>query len=278
MTHGAARQPADPPPAVGADRARSAGCGPGRGNPLFVPELAQALWPWALTPFNTAALGAVYLGALVAIVALVAVGRWAPARLVVPAIGAFTAIVLVISLLYLDRFDFTRPGTWLWFALYLILPLNAAYQWWRARHWPPAAAPPLTPGWRVVLIGLAVVAGAYALGLLLVPELLTGFWPWRIDAFHGRIYSAAFLSVAIMAALAARSATPVERLTAGLSFAASGGLTLLSVWLVDARQQTVAWDAAGTWLWLAAFAALLGVGLVTAWQGWSRSGPPPPAE
>ena len=80
-----------------------------------------------------------------------------------------------------------------------------------------------------------------------------------------------------MAVLAARSATPVERLTAGLSFAASGGLTLLSVLLVDARLQTVPWGAAGTWLWVATFAVLLGVGLATAWQGRPRLGAPRPA-
>jgi hypothetical protein len=237
---------------------------------FFWPDLARTLWPWALTPFNTAALGAVYLGALVAIVALVAVGRWAPARLVVPAIGAFTGIVLVISLLYADRFDFTRWGTWLWFVLYLILPLNAAYHWWRARRWPPAAAPSVALGWRRVLWGLAAVAGLYGVALLLLPEAMTSFWPWRLDTFHARLYSAAFLSVAIMAALAVRSAGKVELLTAGLSFAASGGLTLLSVLLVDARQQTVNWSAAGTWLWVAAFAVLLGVGLETARQGWTR--------
>src|SRR3954462_1486835 len=130
---------------------------------FFLPDLARTLWPWALTPFNSAALGAVYLGALVAIVALVVVGRWAPARLVVPAVGAFTGVVLVISLLYYDRFDFTRWGTWLWFVLYLILPLNAAYHWWRDRRRPPAAAPPGAPWWGPVLWGLAAVAGLYGL-------------------------------------------------------------------------------------------------------------------
>jgi hypothetical protein len=196
---------------------------------------------------------------------------------VVPAIGAFTAIVLVISLLYAERFDFTRWGTWLWFALYIILPLNAAYHWWRARRWPPAAAVPVAAWWRPVLWGLAAVAGLYGLALLLIPEAATGFWPWRIDPFHGRLYSAAFVSVATMAALAARSATKVELLTAGLSFAASGGLTLLSLLTVDARQQTVNWGAAGTWLWLLAFAGLLGVGLETARQGWVRPEAPRPA-
>jgi hypothetical protein len=233
----------------------------------FLPDLARALWPWELTPFNTAALGAVYLGALVAIVSMVAAGRWAPARVVLPAVGAFTAIVLVVSLFYLDRFDFTRWGTWLWFLLYVILPVNAAYHLWLYRRQPPALALPVALWWRPVLLGLTVAAGLYALGLLLIPEVTTGYWPWRVDAFHGRLYSAAFVSVAIMAYLTASRAAKVELLTVGLSVAVSGGLTLLSLVLVDASRHVVDWSAAGTWLWIATFAVLVGVGIGTAWLG-----------
>lgn len=238
------------------------------GGALFLlPDLARTLWPWALTPFNTAALGAVYLGALVAIVALVGVGRWAPARLVVPAIGAFTGIVLVVSMVYVERFDFTRWGTWLWFLLYIILPVNAAYQLWLYRKQPPAHGVSTASWWRPVLMGLGVVAGLYAVGLLVIPEMATGFWPWRIDGFHGRIYSAAFVSVAIMCFLVANRAAKSELLTVGLSIAASGGLTLLSLPMVDASRHVVDWGAGGTWLWLVSFAVLVGVGLGTALLG-----------
>lgn len=240
---------------------------------FFLPGLARELWPWALTPFNTAALGAVYLGALVAIVALVGVGRWAPARLVVPAIGAFTGIVLIVSLVYLERFDYTRWGTWLWFLLYISLPVNAAYHVWLYRQQPPALAQPVAAWWRSVLLAVAVVAGLYALGLLLVPDAMTGFWPWRVDDFHGRVYSAAFVSVAIMSYMAANRAARVELLTVGLSVAASGGLTLLSLPLVDSNLHVVNWSGAGTWLWLAAFAALMGVGIGTAWLGLRMAAP-----
>ncbi len=238
------------------------------GGALFLlPDLARTLWPWALTPFNTAALGAVYLGALVAIIALVGLGRWAPARLVVPAIGAFTGIVFVVSLVYLDRFDFTRWGTWLWFLLYTILPVNAVYQLWLYRDQPPALAVNIAPWWRPVLKGLGVIAGLYAVGLLLIPETMTGFWPWRIDDFHGRIYSAAFVSVAIMCFLVANGAAKSELLTVGLSIAASGGLTLVSLPMVDSSRHMVDWDAAGTWLWMISFAVLFGVGIETALLG-----------
>lgn len=234
---------------------------------FFLPDLARELWPWALTPFNSGALGAVYLGALVAIVALVGVGRWAPARVVVPGIGAFTAIVLVISLVYVGRFDFARWGTWLWFVLYFILPANAAYQVWLHRRQPPPPSKPVAAWWQPVLIGVSTILGLYAIGLLLFPEAVTGFWPWRIDDFHGRLYSAAFASVAIMTFLVAKRAARIELLAVGLSVATSSALTILALAIVDAGRHTVDWGAAGTLFWIASFGLLAIVGAVTAWLG-----------
>ena len=80
---------------------------------FLLPDLVGPRWPWRLTPFNTRFLGAFYLSELVAIVTLLVVNRWAPARLVLPMASLFTALVSGVSLLYLDRFDPGRPVTWI---------------------------------------------------------------------------------------------------------------------------------------------------------------------
>ena len=80
----------------------------GAGVGLVVqPAVIGSIWPWPLTPFNAAFLGAVYSASLVSAAALTVIGRWSPARIVVPMILVFTTIVLIVSLAYLGRFD---PG------------------------------------------------------------------------------------------------------------------------------------------------------------------------
>jgi hypothetical protein len=236
---------------------------------FFLPDAARAIWPWALAPFNAAFLGAVYLASLVALAMLLATRRWRPARVVVPAVGGFTALVLLASLIEPGRFAPT-PATWLWFGLYVGLPLNAAYH--LLRYWPlvrgrttadllPAPIPE-----RRLLLALAVIYGGYALALLAAPVAASAFWPWPIDSFHGRTYSAAFAAAAITALWVLRAAAPVETLTAGLTLGASGLLPILALAMADQGRRAVPWGAPGTWLWLAVFALPLVAGAALVWR------------
>lgn len=75
---------------------------------FFLPNQAGPRWPWALTPFNTCFLGAVYSAELISAGMLAAFGRWAPACLGLLQAVVFTATVTVVSFLHLDRFDFDR--------------------------------------------------------------------------------------------------------------------------------------------------------------------------
>ena len=104
---------------------------------LLFPSVLRPMWPWQLSPFNALLLGAVYSASLVATAIVVYVRRWAPARVVVPMILIFTAIILLVCIIYNDRFDFTRWETWFWFIIYIIIPTNAAYNVWISRNLPP---------------------------------------------------------------------------------------------------------------------------------------------
>lgn len=233
---------------------------------FFLPDLAGQLWPWQLTPFNTRFLGAIYLAALAAIVTLLLAGRWAPARVVLPALFTFTALVLAISLISFDRFDFQRPGTWAWFALYIILPINSAYHLWLYRRLPPADETPVPPVWRGGLLAGAIALGAYGVGLLIAPAAFSAFWPWKLDDFHGQMYSATFLSGAAGLLAASRVAAPVELLAAGLTQGILGLSGIVGVLIVDASVRRVDWSLPGTWLWVGAFAVMLIAGLGMWWQ------------
>lgn len=235
------------------------------GGLLFLPATLPEIWPWSLTPFNTAFLGAVYLAAMVTAMLLVLIGRWSPARVVVPMILIFTVIILVISLVYLDRFALKSPSTWLWFVLYIGIPLNAAYHVWRYRLLPPASSLRLSAGWRVYLLAQAGVLGLYGLGLLVAPDRFSAFWPWPVDAFHARLYSAAFITPALGSLLLVRAAAREEVLTMGLTLMALGFLPVLGIVMVDVATRRVNWMSGGTWVWIGGFALLVAAGIGLMW-------------
>ena len=234
------------------------------GGLLFFPWLMRPLWPWELAPFNALLLGSIYSASFVATVATVYFERWAPARIVAPMIFLFTTIVLVLSLADLDRFDLGHYSSWLWFLLYIGIPLNAAYYMWQQRGRAPYVPYPLTDPWKVVLLVPVALLGLYGIALLVDPTQATSFWPWPIDEFHGRMYSVAYLTPAFGAILLWRAAAPVESLTMGLTLLAGGLAPIIGLPIVDSSIGKVDWSAAGTWLWIASFAilALAGAGLV----------------
>ena len=131
-------------------------------------------------------------------------------------IFVFTTAILLVMLAYTDRFEWARFATWLFWALYVFLPVNSAVFLWRLRDLPLAGATTRSPAASAGLTLLALAMGGYGLALLAVPEDAAGFWPWPVDDFHGRIYAAAYLTPA---AGAARGA---PRAAAATSTARSG--------------------------------------------------------
>src|SRR5258708_35307200 len=71
---------------------------------FFVYSVAAPLWPWDIKPFNAGFVGATYLGSLMAVVTMLGVSRWAPARLLFPMLFSFTGGVLFVSPLDLGLF------------------------------------------------------------------------------------------------------------------------------------------------------------------------------
>lgn len=245
------------------------------GGLLFFPWIMGPLWPWDVAPFNVLLLGSIYSASLVATALTVHFRRWAPARIVAPMIFLFTIIVLIVSLLNLDRFDLGHYSSWLWFLLYLGIPINAAYYMWGERHSKPYYLSPLTSPWRELLLVPVVLLGIYGVGLLIAPESFTSFWPWPIDDFHGTMYSVAFLTPALGAILLWRAAAQVEVLTLGLTLIAGGLAPLVGILIIDNNVGgKVDWQASGVWLWLGSFTILFIAGLGLAWRSRAQQSAP----
>lgn len=228
---------------------------------FFAPTTGHDIWGWELTPFNTRFLGAIYLAALVDFVALAAVRRWQPARLVMPMDLLFMSVVLLVSLGYVDRFNWERPVSWAWFVIFGFVPVYAAYFLLQLRRlWRVALGAP-SPALRAALLGAAVPLAVYGMGLLASPGRFAAFWPWPVDAFHARVYSAIFLTLALAAVIASQGVAPIELATLGLTCAVLGALEPIGLVVVDADLNKVDWSSAGTLGWVAMFAAMFVYGL-----------------
>lgn len=240
---------------------------------LLFPSIMRPLWPWELAPFNALLLGSIYSASLVATVMTVYFRRWMPARIVAPMIFLFATVVLVVSLANLDRFDLGHYSTWLWILLYVGIPANAAYYMFLQRGLSLHRSHPLANPWRNLLLVPVLGLGVYGLGLLIAPDTFSSFWPWGIDAFHGRMYSVAYLTPGLGALLLWRAAAPAESLTLGLTMVAGGLTPMVGLVIVDDNVGgKVDWSTSGTWLWLGTFGIILAVGLGLAWR--SRIAPP----
>jgi hypothetical protein len=245
--------------------------------PFFFPKTALEELPWESGPFNIRFIGAVYLASLAAVLFWQSSFRWAPGRVALSMVSVFTSLVLVVSLFYADRFDSANPGTWIWFVLYLAIPLASIYVYLRFRSLPPADSHPTPSSWRTYLLVTATLLGAYGVGLLVAPEPFTDFWPWEVDAFHGRLYSGIIVTLAVAALAISRVAAPTELLLVGLTQGVVGLFAILGLVIVDRSEDTVDWSALGTWVWVGAFAVVLVTGLALALRSWrlaaNRGGP-----
>lgn len=228
---------------------------------FLAPKLVGPLWPWELLPFNARFLGAVYAAACIAAVMQTVYARWSPARMVTPMIFIFTAIIIVLSFIYIGVFDFQRWEVWVWFILYFILPINAAYHLWLYRALPPVNKNPLAAQTKNILNAQTILLGLYGIALIVAPSIAKMLWSWEIDDFHAQLYSVTFLTPAIGSYVLTKGATKLEWTTLGLSQLILGIFPILGVIIVDLSIHRVNWLSIGTWIWFALFAAITIAGI-----------------
>jgi hypothetical protein len=237
---------------------------------LISPALFNRLWAWAPPPFNARYVGAVYFAALVPLLIMAVVGRWAPGRIVLWMIFTFTTSIMIVMFFHYGEFEWGRWATWAFWFLYLFLPITSAYFLYRLRGWPPSLTRQLSSQWSGLLTVAAVLLGLYGLALLAVPEVATSFWPWSVDAFHGRIYAATFVTPAVGAWLIRRRGARWDYITLGLTLATLGFFAIVgTVWTsatVPPERQVI-YAAAGTIAFMLMNLAVLTAGAAIALRG-----------
>lgn len=228
---------------------------------LFAPGLIDRYWPWILPPFNARFLGGIYLAEAVSLVIVIRTNRWSPVRLAFTIAICFTALATVGSLIHLDQFVSSWKRITLWLVLYggyVVLP---AIVLWHYRSLPPITALPLSARLRTVATWLGGALALYALTLFVAPQSAASFWPWPVDALHGRIYSGMFLAEGVGLMLAARGGAREEIRLVGAATAVHGIAAVAGLYLAAASTGREIVYGTGTLVWLAAFAALAVTGI-----------------
>ena len=167
-------------------------------------EIVRAI-PWGVPPLHARFIGAMYLSGMVLMGLALIARRMAEVQVAVIMAAMWTGMLLLVSLLHLGEFDYSRPPVWFWFGAYIAYPLMGAWLAW-AR--PPAKlldTSAAVPPWaRVVLAVQGVVCVALAACLLFLPNFMVSVWPWRIPILLAQIYSGPFLSFGVGGLLLAR--------------------------------------------------------------------------
>lgn len=227
---------------------------------LVAPQAILDLWPWTLTPFNAGFLGAIYLSELAGALMLLLFARVSPGRIALWLSVVFAGIVTVVSALHLDQFDPNRRITLIWFVLYGGATLASIVLVWMQREL-TAVMQPASGTWRTLLMVTTGVYTVYGLGMLLLPDTFTAFWPWTVDAWHAQVYSAPCIMVGLSAFILMRGARSIDFTTLGLSLLALGGGSVLSTILFDMQAQRVDWSLPGSLFWVVLFGAIAAIGI-----------------
>ncbi len=227
---------------------------------LFAPQVIVPRWPWAIAPFNARFLGAVYCAELGALAVLFLDNRWSPGRASFVVAFVFTFVVTIASLIHLPAFAGTRRVA-LWFVLYVGYAALSGGALLLYRRLPAVPALAVSDRFRMILQVVGALMTLYGAALFVAPGLAAGFWPWALDAMHGRIYSAVFLAPGIGTLLLGRSAAREECLVGGVFNAGLGLFALIGFALAQAQTGRANLASPATWVWLLIFAALLVIGI-----------------
>lgn len=232
----------------------------------------ERFFSWDIDPPLTAAfLGAAYWAALVLLAWAARQREWAYARTAMPPVATIAALLLVTTLIHLDRFDLDSIFGWFWLIVYcFVTPLLVVLLWRQraeVRGVGPVDATPQRPvphALTVVLAAQATILLGFGVALIAAPTDAAEAWPWTLSPLTARAIGSFLLGFAVAGAFALRDGDLHRLRGVAMAWAALGALELLAV-AIHADDLNA--GAAGT----AAYAAFWSSALVLGLAGWVLS-------
>src|SRR4051812_48224520 len=126
---------------------------------LAAPRHLDESFTWAvLPPLHARFVGVLYLFGGVYMVGCILAHRWSQVSPALPAIGLFTSLLLLVTLLHPEAFDYDLTPVWVWTLSYVVYPAIAFAAAWRLRHHPsPEAGGPTLSRWAVGFLAAQAV-------------------------------------------------------------------------------------------------------------------------
>ena len=154
---------------------------------------------WTILPALTAALlGAAYGGTLVFFGLALMERKWVNFRMVIPAPFTLSTLLLIATLVHLDKFHLDgdlvpAAVAWIWLIVYIIVPPMVVVLFVMQLR-APGVDPPRTRPLPFVLRAFVLVFGVCGvvggLVLFVVPDRAAHHWPWTITPLTGRAIAA----------------------------------------------------------------------------------------
>jgi uncharacterized membrane protein HdeD (DUF308 family) len=190
-------------------------------------------WPWTIEPPLTATtLGAFYWAAFVLILTAARSRTWARARPAVYPVAVIALLLLVITLVHIDRFDLDSLFGVFWVVVYALVPplLGWAIADQLSTGGEDRRGPQRLPKllrWVLILEGAVLLAAG--LLLLISPGTADDVWPWALSPLTSRAIGSFLFGIGVAALIAARDDDPLTFRGAALAYAALGLLELIAL-------------------------------------------------
>ena len=250
-------------------------------NQLFVlSDVADRFWAWPIPTEMTAAfLGAAYSAGFVLSALALREDRWSRIRVPVLTVTVFTVLTGLATLDHAHKLRLmsgepvARAASWVWLAVYVVIPFACAVVVVRQERDRRGVAAPVgrpIPRWLHALLvvegGVLFVAGIvmFAGGAFLHHHTarVTHFWPWEVTPLSSMVIGAWLIAFGVAAALVLRDRDLGRMFVAATTYMVFGVFELVAViWYAPQV------DVGDPWLWsyVAVLAAITATGAFGAW-------------
>jgi hypothetical protein len=216
---------------------------------------------WTIEPPATAAfLGAAYWAACVLLAWAAAQRSWERARSTIPPVFAIAVLLLVATLIRLDKFDLDSVFGWFWLVVYIAVPpllVVLVVRQHRAAGPVPPGAGGLALGARALLVAQATVMLALGGALFVAPTSADALWPWALTPLTAEAIGAFLVGFGIAAA-GALWEDDLDRLQGpALAYATLGVLELAALAI---HSDDLTSSGLGTALYAALWASVIAAG------------------
>ena len=214
---------------------------------------------WTIRPDITAAfLGAGYGAGCVLVAASLRRRPWAEVRVGIGIVLVFSTMILVATLLHLERFHFgaanggiARLAAWVFLAVYVFVPTVGTWLFVREQRMagpqPPGGL--AMPGWFKVAIGAqgGIMAG-FGAALFVAPWVLAPAWPWPLTSLTAQTVGSWLVPIGLGNLVVLVEGDLRRARVPALTSVAYG---LLQLGALARYSDQVQWHEVGAWIWVA---------------------------